>query len=662
MNNTLFQRLLPVVQRVRFRRTMIALAAVWFIFALIVAGLIWLNQTGRLDVTNWWLPLTLLATFTSLIAAFSAQTSRKDFERVVHDLEHQFPDLDTGLLTAAEQRAEPGKPLGFLQQDVIRQAVNHSFLNDWRLLIPGWQLFAAPIAGFVGLIALSAALLLMTWNTRPIEIDPTYQFSEVAVQNVNYEVAVEPGSTEVERNKSLLVLARFADAIPPESVLIVADQDGNETRLPMNKSLDDPVFGARISSVAQPVKYWIEFAEQQTEVFDVSVFDYPELVRADATLQFPEYTKLDQKVVQDVRRLSAVEGTGVELSFYVNKDLAEAKLLPAGKQDLSASEPILLQRNPIDPRLWNASLELLESGKFEVKLTDTEGRENRIPPSLILNVLKNQPPDLKLKAPRRDVQVSAIEELELAVSAWDDFGLNSLGLSYEIPGKQQHELVLLENAEAKKHHDVDYLLEFERLDAEPDQLLSYYFWAEDIGSDGRPRRVQSDMYFAEVRHFEEIFRQGQAPAGGEQQGQQQQQGQNGQNAQQAQQLAELQKQIINATWTLIRRETKSSLTKEFASDTQLLLESQRAALQQLEEGLSEVEDATSRSYVEQVASYMNEAIVHLAEAKTTADTEPLETALNSEKAAYQGLLKLRSTRARGHSSTTATRAAGTTVR
>ena len=87
--------------------------------------------------------------------------------------------------------------------------------------------------------------------------------------------------------------------------------------------------------------------------------------------------------------------------------------------------------------------------------------------------------------------------------------------------------------------------------------MSYYVWAEDIGPDGKPRRTMSDMYFAEVRHFDEIFRQGEQPTDQQQREQQQQQQQQGQGgaAQQAEELAELQKQIVNATWKLIRRET-----------------------------------------------------------------------------------------------------------
>ena len=99
----------------------------------------------------------------------------------------------------------------------------------------------------------------------------------------------------------------------------------------------------------------------------------------------------------------------------------------------------------------------------------------------------------------------------------------------------------------------EHLLDFEALRAAPDQLVTYFFWGEDVGPDGQPRRTSGDMFFAEVRHFEEIFRQGEQPAGGSAQDEQQEGGQN--NARNSDQLAELQKEIINGTWKLVRRET-----------------------------------------------------------------------------------------------------------
>ena len=67
-------------------------------------------------------------------------------------------------------------------------------------------------------------------------------------------------------------------------------------------------------------------------------------------------------------------------------------------------------------------------------------------------------------------------------------------------------------AAASRRVTAQHLLDFESLKTAPDQLVTYFFWAEDIGPDGQPRRAWGDMFFAEVRPFEEIFRQGEQPS------------------------------------------------------------------------------------------------------------------------------------------------------
>src|SRR5205814_281447 len=78
------------------------------------------------------------------------------------------------------------------------------------------------------------------------------------------------------------------------------------------------------------------------------------------------------------------------------------------------------------------------------------------------------------------------------------------------------EIVLSAPAPASPTHRLgaEHLLDFEAMKAVPDQLVTYFFWAEDVGPDGQPRRASGDLYFAEVRHFEEIFRQGEQPPAG----------------------------------------------------------------------------------------------------------------------------------------------------
>ena len=86
--------------------------------------------------------------------------------------------------------------------------------------------------------------------------------------------------------------------------------------------------------------------------------------------------------------------------------------------------------------------------------------------------------------------------------------------------------------------------------------MSWFVWADDIGPDGKVRRTTGDLFFAEVRPFEEIFREGQSmsrkPSSSSN---------NSSNpvraATRRRKLADLQKQIISATWKLFRQSGQS---------------------------------------------------------------------------------------------------------
>jgi hypothetical protein len=638
MNSSLYHRLKPAIRRIQFRRVAITMACIWFCAALVIGLMVLLNRSGSLDVGAipvWVLPAAVagISGIGFLIALFRPIKSAE----LAETIEGAFPDLDAGLITAMEQRSTDGQPLGFLQQDVLRRAVNHSYANKWESVVPGWHLFASPLAGLIGLLALVAAMLQLTFFPKPMPEDISISFADAIVDKTNYEISVEPGNAEVERGSSLLVLARFDEGIPPEANLCVTDAEGNETFLPMNKSLDDPVFGARILAIKNPVSYRVDFAGQATDDYDVTVFEYPKMTRADAKLAYPEYTELSEKVIQDVRRINAVEGTTATFSLFLNKPVSSATLIPIGDAEQAKNLNPIVDAN--DPKRLNIAIEMLESQKYQLKLVDTQERENRTPPKFVLNVSVNKPPSLKLLSPVRDLQASALEEILLSANVWDDFGVKQFGVSYGIAGKDEFDTVLAEDVAPKKRQKEDHLLELESLKAQPDDLVSYFFWAEDVGPDGERRKTASDMFFAEVRHFDEIFRQGQAQPN--QQQQQQQQQQQSQNGQKAQELAELQKEIINATWKLVRREVANEPSPEFAEDVNLISQSQASAIEQLAELAEALEDPESRTHVEKASTYMNDAVRQLSGAASNGDVDELKPALSSEKAAYQGLLKLR---------------------
>lgn len=574
----------------------------------------------------------------------------RDTRWVARQIESRYPALDARLLTALEQKPDlPDGRFGFLQQTVISEVASQARRGRWWQTVPEVRLRRARLASVVSFFGLAVVLTGLTFTgDRPVEepkpMEAATSEPPATVEPEHYEVKIDPGNTEIERGSGLLVLARFQEAIPPEVTLVFREDSGEERRLNMSKSLDDPLFGGRLAAVNEDLSYHVEFARETSQSYRVAVFDYPELMRVDAKLVYPAYTALEPRTVVDTRHVSAVEGTELTWICHLNKAVPRAELLAKD------GEAIAL-RSGDQEHAYFARIRLERSARYRVHLVDDSGRESRESPELVVRVLPNRRPDVKLVSPKRDVRVSPLEELAVEAKVWDDFGLHQYGLSYTVAGQPSRELVVGERTPGKDGREIQHLIDFEALKAEPDQLLSYHFWAEDVGPDGQPRRTFSDMYFAEVRHFEEIFRQGEQPPGGENQERrqrQQQQGERegGQNAAEAERLAELQKQIVNGTWKLIRREAGDRANTEdpegdFQKDAGLLEESQESALNQTEVLAENLQDAESRTHVEVVQLHMKEAIEKLAEAVDDGSPDPLRPALAAEQSAYQALLKLR---------------------
>lgn len=543
-------------------------------------------------------------------------------------IEAKNPDLSAALLAAVEQEPTPDGRLGFLQSSVIESALAHSRTHDWDQAVPRSRLTSTFLAHGLAFLAFVVVVGLIGFRTvAPTDGSNTPTLAAATASGLAVEV--EPGNAEIERGTALLVIAKFPTAVPPEVTLVV---EGAAAK-PMARNLDDPAFAGHVPAVDAPLVYRVEFPGGRSDTFRVTVYEHPELRRVDARLVFPPYTGLDPKDVQDVRHISAVEGTEITLLCRMNKAVTAAVLLDEKKREL----PLVL--HDADQHVYRATLKPADSQRYQVRLTDADGRINKLPADISVRVTRNLPPVVTVPRPGRDSRVSPLEELPLKADVKDDFGLVRFGVSVTAFGQPPTEVVLGEPVQPNvKKAQPDHLIDFEALKAQPDQMVAYYFWAEDVGPDGKRRRTSGDMYFAEVRHFEEIFRQGEQQTREQQERQQQQQQQQGGgNAEQADQLAELQKQIVNATWRLIRRETGTTPTDKFAEDMKLVRESQQALIEKAESLGEKIQNPASAEHLRQAIQFMTAAEKQLAEGTIPG----LPAALAAEQAAYQALLKLR---------------------
>lgn len=631
MNTDLQRALERVAKRYRRARVWGSLALCWLFWAFASVALSmmssrpgneWLTSARSLGV------FAACAAFSALVCAILARRSVVDPRWVALRIEAKYPELATGLLAAVEEfKASLGGRRSYLQAAVIGQALRHCRKHNWESIVPSWATRGAEVAHAValGLLLLAVTGLVREARSRSAES------ANWTSGGAGAEVQVDPGDTSLERGSTLLVVARFNGRVPADAQLVVEGTKTASANHNMSRSLEDPTFAGRVESVNADLAYHVDFDGRASPTYHVKVFEYPELQRTDAKLDYPQYTALPPKTVEDIRHVTAVEGTEATLLFRLNKEVTAARLLDEkGKTvDLApvkAGEPV-----------YRAKLTLADPQRYKVQLVDSEGRRNKVPAELVVNVTRNRPPVITIAQPGRDMRVSPVEELRLKAKMEDDFGLIQHGISFAVAGREPKDVVLKGNTAVPRSVIADHVLDFESFHAVPDQLVTYFFWAEDYGPDGKPRRTSGDMYFAEVRHFEEIFRQGeQAPNNSAEQ-----EGQEGENAQQSERLAELQKEIINGTWKLIRRETGAKLSEKFTEDAKLLKESQHSAIEQADELAERLRDRVSKANLEQAMRFMKDAEKFLAEAANKPSIAPFKPALAAEQGAYQALLKLR---------------------
>ena len=697
MDRHISRHLTLVISRFRRLHRWHALSVLWCVLALVAAGAWYASLpptiAGQIAIsilavgcigTLWlWRPVSVLSAEQLKVA------------RVV---ENTFPDLEQRLLTVVEQTPDVQTGgLSYLQQQLATEVRCHSYGNDWNRSIPFQRIMSRMVFAFVA-IGTTVFLTGRMHSTQSETIVAAQPADASAVPPAEsgrrFSVSVDPGTTEVERGTSLTIVAKFDGPLPSSISMVQTGAGIQATAIPMQQSLNEPLFGVRLPSVDAQFEYRVEFDNETSKTFHVSVFELPRVEQVDARVEFPSYAGIPAELIEDTWQIAAVEGSTAVLICRLNKSIETGFLVSDDDQrfelkrtngsykrrsEQSRSVQLIEATTPQDrhsdvqnaesvkdefaeyrskpgkivsrpyyisshnwlldelQHLYVARIPVSKPLRLRFELTDDKGRKNREDDKFLIDALPNRPAEIKLTFPAKDLRVSPIEELQLEATAWDDFGLRDHGIILAVADDPDRTISLGEAGTAREQHHLSHLVELELTGAEPDQLVSYYFFADDVAADGSMRRTMSDMFFAEVRHFEEIFREGQAPPGG----QQQQQQQGGKSAQQAEKLAELQKQIINATWNIIRRESAETVSASFGTDTQLLIESQQQALEQLGELAEKLQDAASKKYAQQIAEAMTSAVGELQKSLDGSSAEPLSPSLRFERSAYQTLLKLR---------------------
>ena len=541
-------------------------------------------------------------------------------------IEKRFAGLDGELLVSVQRDAPWATEGDYLPRMIDEAAIGHGRAFDWNHIVSLGSLWLSRLGHAVAFLMLLAACGVGYYWNQPGKAPPVASLWPVEPP-VGEEPMIEPGDVELERGSDRLIIARFPGRLPSEAELVFATADG-ETRLPMNHNLNDPVFAARLTDIDRDGSYYVIYGAERTRDYRITTYELPRLVQADATINYPDYTGADPAELPDARTVSAVEGSMVTWNLQLNKDVATAELI---RED---DEVIAVERNG---GAYAVALPFDGDRSYRLRLVDEAGRANRSEDRFRVLAMENRTPEIKLTFPRSRHEVSPLEEMQVEATAWDDFGLVASGLSVTLPGGETTDVTLASTGDSGA--ELQHLFNLEEMSAAPDDLITYAVWADDHGPGGEIRRTYGDLNLAEVRRFEELFREGESQPGGQQQGQQGgQQGQQGGG--QTGELLELQRQVITATWQVMQRGDADA--ERFTEDAATLMQSQQEILTQAGQAAQQATDAEASEYASEAVEAMETAVIELQNALSSQQAESLKPALAAEQLAYQSLLRLRS--------------------
>ncbi|MDH7598059.1 MAG: hypothetical protein QHH07_00290 [Sedimentisphaerales bacterium] len=622
------RQLEPVVDRARKLALIWTLAIIWALgtaFGLCLLVIRWL--------WGWQSPLAaviaaVLVAIATIAAFVRYRLHRPDYHQIARQIEQHHPEIKAMLLAALEQQPRgPGGRLGYLQMQVIMQAIGHAARHDWSAAISHSRLAFAQAVALLSFLGLTAVGLTMARAlTRPGK--------DWGLLSRSYHCTIEPGDASVEQGSSVAILARFQGRIPSQAILVFGPE-GLPTWRAMTRDTDDPVFGTLIQQVEQDLTYRVEYEGLSSPTYKITTYSHPELVQANVHIVYPEYAMLPDRDLIDPRQIEVPEGSNLLIDLLVNKPIANARLVDPNGQ-IVRLEPAQIES--IGAR-WRASITAIHSSQYQLELLDHDGRDNRLKDRFSIKVIRNYRPRIKPIFPGHDLEVSAIQEVPVEAEVLDDFGITSYGLGYGLPGRPQRIVEMPVGKDAQQKLSIQYLFDLEQMDLRPDQMIYYWFWADDIGPDGKVRRTQSPMHFLEVRPFELAFFEGQGMAS------QQEQQEDGMGMGQDQQLVELQKQIINATWAILQQIGQGA-KQDLIEDIHVVRQSQQQASEMATQQAEQSQDDLIKYSLQAAAEQMDQAVDHLQTATVRSPDEQLGLALDAEQAAYQHLLASRPRQAR----------------
>jgi hypothetical protein len=466
-------------------------------------------------------------------------------ERVALYLEEHEPTLDATVLSALEETKRGARTGSPDYSPALVDRLVSSAVERCQDLDLGSAVEREKIRRSSSYLALVSAAALLTFFLAPSYLQHGAAALMVPAGSLDdaspYSIVVQPGDVTIARGADLTATAELLGFETNDVNLFMrSSPDAPWEPVPMipQGALDGepPQLGAFetvLFDIREETTYYIDASGVRSETFTVDVIDLPYVDHLELEFHFPAYTGLEPRLVQDGGDIAVLRGTEVHVRVFPTMST------PAGRLVFDETSDAALSRR--DDGVLTATFPIEEDGFYQVELEGPSGERVEASPRYTIDVLTDQAPSVMFVKPGRDTTANAIEEVFLEARADDDFGVRSLSLTYSVNGGPEETVELFDSEEGGlREISAGHTLFLEEFELEPGDFISYYGSAGDNQGDAA-RVVKSDLYFVQIRAFRRDFRAAQSQGGG-----------GGGGGGDARALSEAQRQVISATFNVIR--------------------------------------------------------------------------------------------------------------
>ena len=418
-------------------------------------------------------------------------------------------------------------------------------------------------AGIASVVFLASAVWFAPSAGRASKVAAAYLFPSY------YRITVSPGDAKVRQGQPLRIVARMPGIEGLKPVLTVGrGADARTAELLPGETADEFVLTLKNLTVSFP--YHVSAGSTTSAEFTVTVVRPIRVSRVDLHFDYPKGLGLAPRTEEDGGDIYAPEGTKVEVTVTTDKPVAQGQLTLADGTQIPLAGP---------DRVLTAEVTVNAEGSYRIALEDLDGFKNAGDTEYFIRTVSDSPPDVRILRPAGDRHVSPLEEVTIEAHAEDDYGVGSLELVLKASNGRESVVPLAKGGGLSVNGS--HTLFLEDLNVQPGDFVTYHARARDVPHGRQSAEARSDIYFLEVKPYEEEFVSAESQAMGGMMGQQTD----------VDTLAAAQKDIIAATWKLDARARKTQDAKS-AQDIRAVAEAQTSLKAKTEELSGQLTRAT----------------------------------------------------------------------